>query len=706
MCKYCFLLVLLFVDFIVIVSCNAVTVTSVSDNDWNVPKTWDGGIVPKSGDIVIINSKVLIVNPVICSGITINVNNSLIVNDNLTINGDLVINGTFNLSEYSSTYFNVQITGNITITGYFIQSSFNGNLIFNGTTKQFLNSNGPRSQLIYNLECNNSSGLELSGTFGITAFNLKLTQGTIYNSDKLTLGATSYPYTVNVVRGGNSTTPAGSFDKPPLINLASGDYSVIYDNSSSNIISSFEIPSTGVLSDITINNSLGVNLNQNLIINSYLNLQNGQFLIGNKTLTFNGSGIIGNTSNFISDQTTNLIFGGTSTSVSVPGNISVYSLTINNPNGITQKNSNLYIYGSLNLNSGSYKTGSGTIVFMQSASDPIESNNYAIFGRAEMISRTVGAGNLSFLGCSIANGGNIGNVTIIRKSGITGVVSIGTNSSCAVNWEIISTTPLASPRDVNFLWYSVFDNGKSFSPLILGQIWGCNNQLYVWDSIPGTQIDISSLEPRNITATLNSLGKFTPSSNDTPLPVEIISFNSQIIGRNIKLNWETTKEENNSGFEINRKDISLHNSDWTKIGFVTGIGNSNNINYYTYSDTKLNAGKYTYRLKQIDFNGNFRYYYLNSSNEILNPVNFVLFQNYPNPFNQSSIIKFQSPIKSSVSLKIYDITGREVTTLVNEILEPGIYEVRFDASALSSGIYLYTLKAGNFNQTNKLLITK
>ena len=88
------------------------------------------------------------------------------------------------------------------------------------------------------------------------------------------------------------------------------------------------------------------------------------------------------------------------------------------------------------------------------------------------------------------------------------------------------------------------------------------------------------------------------------------------------------------------------------------------------------------------------------------PARYSLSQNYPNPFNPSTVISYQLSFSSFVSLKIYDILGREVSTLVNEEKQPGNYEVTFDASNLSSGTYFYRLQAGNFSQIKKMILLK
>lgn len=94
----------------------------------------------------------------------------------------------------------------------------------------------------------------------------------------------------------------------------------------------------------------------------------------------------------------------------------------------------------------------------------------------------------------------------------------------------------------------------------------------------------------------------------------------------------------------------------------------------------------------------------NSANS--NPYHFSLSQNYPNPFNPVTVINFSIPVKGLVTLKVYDITGREVKTLVNDIREAGNSAVTFDGTNLSSGIYFYNIVSGNFTGTRKMILVK
>jgi len=202
--------------------------------------------------------------------------------------------------------------------------------------------------------------------------------------------------------------------------------------------------------------------------------------------------------------------------------------------------------------------------------------------------------------------------------------------------------------------------------------------------------------------------------NDANLPVEMISFTSSILDDNVILNWATATEINNYGFEIQRSAYSdQRTADWEKIGFVKGSGNSMRTNQYTFVDKPKERESVKYRLKQIDNDGSFKY--SNTVEVSFNlPVEFKLEQNYPNPFNPATKIRYSIPLvetqsseaAQNVLLKVYDVLGNEVATLVNEKKPAGVYETNFDASKLSSGIYLYKIQAGSFVQTRKMMLLK
>lgn len=191
------------------------------------------------------------------------------------------------------------------------------------------------------------------------------------------------------------------------------------------------------------------------------------------------------------------------------------------------------------------------------------------------------------------------------------------------------------------------------------------------------------------------------------VPVELTSFIAKLFENKVKLIWSTASELNNHGFEVQR---SLDKTSWATIGFKEGFGTTSVPQQYSFSDniTYQSSSKLYYRLKQIDYNGTYEY------SDVIEvetaPVNFSLEQNYPNPFNPNTKISWQSPIGSWQTLKIYDVLGNEVATLVNEYRNAGSYEVEFKSTVgshqLASGIYYYRLKAGDFVETKKMILLK
>ena len=189
------------------------------------------------------------------------------------------------------------------------------------------------------------------------------------------------------------------------------------------------------------------------------------------------------------------------------------------------------------------------------------------------------------------------------------------------------------------------------------------------------------------------------------VPVELSSFSASVNSDNILLNWTTATELNNRGFEVERKTTSTN--DWDVLGYVEGRGTTTEPKTYSYQDYDVKSGRsYSYRIKQIDYNGNFTYYNLAQTIEFGSPVKFELSQNYPNPFNPATVISFSLPQKSNVTVKIYDILGNEVRTLINETKDAGKHSVNFNATSLSSGVYFYSIKAGNFTETKKMTLIK
>jgi photosystem II stability/assembly factor-like uncharacterized protein len=182
------------------------------------------------------------------------------------------------------------------------------------------------------------------------------------------------------------------------------------------------------------------------------------------------------------------------------------------------------------------------------------------------------------------------------------------------------------------------------------------------------------------------------------IPVELKSFLYEIDGSKVLLKWSTATETNNMGFRIIR--------DGEELGFIPGAGTTTEPQNYSFTDENVENGTYLYSLIQIDYDGTTEN--VGEIEVLINntPVDYSLQQNFPNPFNPSTIISFTVPERTKVVLKVYDVLGTEVEELINDIKSPGRYEVKFDSNHLPSGIYLYTIQAGKFTDSKKMILLK
>jgi hypothetical protein len=191
----------------------------------------------------------------------------------------------------------------------------------------------------------------------------------------------------------------------------------------------------------------------------------------------------------------------------------------------------------------------------------------------------------------------------------------------------------------------------------------------------------------------------------TALPVELISLSTFVNGKKVELAWKTATEINNHGFEIERKQSA--SGSWEKIGFKEGQGTTNTATDYSFVDNTVTAGKYSYRLKQIDRDGKFEYSKSVEASVGLSPASVELSGNYPNPFNPSTSISFTLGTTGKASLKVYDLLGKEVATIAEGIYNAGeLNTFNFNADRLTSGVYYYQLVSDAKVETRKMLLMK
>lgn len=234
-------------------------------------------------------------------------------------------------------------------------------------------------------------------------------------------------------------------------------------------------------------------------------------------------------------------------------------------------------------------------------------------------------------------------------------------------------------------------------------------------SVNWSEVTSAVLDTNNKTFSLSGVTSFYEyalgGDSENPLPVLLSEFRHSVTDNITSLFWKTSLEINNSGFDIERKCLdAVVLGEWSKIGFLPGYGTTSEEHIYSISDRGLLNGSYAYRLKQIDYNGNFEYFYLNDNVTISSPGKSAVFQNYPNPSNPVSKIDFKLSVGGMVKLIFYDITGRVVNELVNEQMKSGYHTAEFNGSSLASGVYFYkfTVESGDYNysEIKKLVLVK
>lgn len=503
----------------------------------------------------------------------------------------------------------------------------------------------------------------------------------------------------------------------------------------------------GSSDDVTISNGHTVTINTNATCKN-LTIGTGsgstatlQFDNSSRTLTVSGSttgyitissnGVLTSTSgvtqtislagNFTNNGTftqgtnnTVTFTGNTNRSIS-GSNIEFNNLTINKSGGLNLT-TNITVNNTLTLTTGLFYTSDDTLtvngditVSSPSATKMIVLDDGTNFGRLKLKTAT----NKSYIL-------PVGDTRSTDEySPITINLTSGANSSAylAVNLKNQKDANNSSPTNyLNRAW-TIYPSGlTSFAYDITinylnADVVGTESLLYFgkYDAGEWTLLGQPNTTSNTFaTSGLTSFSTFTGGEAGS-LPVNLQSLYSTVSGRNVTISWITTSENNNSGFEIMRASVDKNGTEGNYVaqGFVKGNGTTTQQKTYNFTDKNLSTGKYKYRLKQIDNNGNYEYYDLNGYVEIGTPNKYSVSQNYPNPFNPTTKIDFELPSDSKISMIIYDLSGREVSKIFNnEFKNAGYHTADFNASNLSSGIYFYRLTADNFSITKKMMLVK
>jgi hypothetical protein len=389
----------------------------------------------------------------------------------------------------------------------------------------------------------------------------------------------------------------------------------------SGITTGYELPtSTTVLRNLTMNSSANVSISADITVNGVLTLANGRLLLGNHTLTLASTGSLS---------------GGSSTSYIVTDGTGY--LVQNVPAAITNTVfpvGTISDYNPLTLNNNGGTTDNYSVRVANSHSNVVDETK--VVNDQWTIHESVDGGSNVTLTAQW-NFGEEG----VSFGGSRASAQIGRYSGTGTSWSTFTASIAGSDP------YTA----QTTSPLTGAGIF--TNSVY-GIGIPGA------------------------------LPVEMALFTATAHGLGALLQWKTTTEVNNFGFEIERRALSAQT--WTTAVFVAGAGTSNSPKEYSYTDQKLAPGTYVYRIKQIDHNGTFQYSGSAQIEVNAGPKTFELSRNYPNPFNPETRIQYALPEDARVQLLVFDVAGRQVAELVNEHQGAGYYEKTFSGTNLSSGL--------------------
>ena len=262
---------------------------------------------------------------------------------------------------------------------------------------------------------------------------------------------------------------------------------------------------------------------------------------------------------------------------------------------------------------------------------------------------------------------------------------------------------------------ALYNSGNGINPTSNGGNYTSSNNVIAYYDF---QQNLNDTSTNSHNGSSNGNPTYTNVNADLTLPVELTSF-ELLDTRNggITLQWITESEINNLGFNLDRKTPI---TDWSQVAsYVThpalqGQGSVSHQTIYTFTDnTVLDNESYDYRLSDVDYNGNVEYHSLQlmgvSSSNI--PEQFVLYPNYPNPFNPVTNIRYDLPDDAHVTIAIHDLIGREVIRLVDGPKTAGSRFTQWNARdeqgrAVSAGVYLYKIQAGDYNKTNKMVLMK
>jgi hypothetical protein len=696
------------------------TWTGTTSTSWADGSNW-GGTPPVSGDVVNIPTVASGNYPIISTTValgagSVNINSNSGAGASLTLNsgGSLTTTGlitvltagTFTVSGGTASLAGITSSGTINVQGGTITSS--GSITVSSGT---LSQSGGLIHMAANTGTNPTDNLVING--GIVTQS----GGTFYEKDFApTAGTFNQTGSTAIFRIFHDWKPASGH----TFNSASGTVQYSGSSGAAASFTSTNSQFNNIIIDASVNPGFDNAASSTIKLSGDLTNNNSGLINGTKaTFSFNGTGsqnITSSSANFFANMTVNKSAG----LISLASNITITG-TLNMTAGNISTGANILTLGTSTVNRGTFTYTSGVFITGSTGGFKRWFINASVSNRVFPVGTSITNNSVTFSYTSApTTGGTLTARFIPSDPGSNSATPINDAGYSVSTYSSIGYWQIDAGDGLTGGIYSVALRGQGFNPTGI-EITNYPNLRVLLRSGPGVDWTAGGLhivatgtnnDPSIQRGNLSALGQFAMGGNapdgnplQGPLPVELTQFSSSVNANSVVLNWVTESEKNNKGFDIFRKDI---NSGWQKIGFVDSKGNGNTHNMYSYSDINLSSSTYYYKLKQIDFNGNYKFYSLNAPVIIGIPAKFELKQNYPNPFNPSTTIQYSIPADANVELKIFDVSGKEIASLVNSKQNAGIYTVSFNASLynMASGVYFYKVTAGKYTNVKKLMLIR
>jgi hypothetical protein len=617
----------------------------------------------------------------------------------LDINGNLINgNGTLAVSSNTST---ITLAGDWSNAGTF--NNGNSSVTFDGAVKQLLNGGLGSTKAFNHLVIVNPDTVELTGSLDVNG-NLTIATGVLHaNGQAIQFGDASSDLI--------SVTGVLHLDDSSILEMTSGSQIIV------NSGGTFRAIGSSAATQPTITHQSSGTYNVEITGGATIDARQAIFA----STGANGVHVhSGATINPISKLDNLLFQNGTGTAyLTIENNQALIIDGVQfDSTAISRSIYNLNYLGSGNIAFSNYKGTMSGVNFEGDNGTDIRGNVRWYFTQTELVNSQITFGN----DLVISTSGNLGDVTVQL---FDRPVPLAADSSVA---RFYTVEPTNGGTAALRLYYGDSELQSEVEQNLM--IWRRRNGAW---TLMGGNVNTSQnyveipTQTYAFSAGVKDTLIISDATEDTSLPVELIAFDAFVQLKNIVLQWQTASEIENAFWYIDRKTISrdeydlivaggltLENTekDFIRIAVVEGQGSKTTRTDYEYIDKDIQLQDvYAYRLADVSFGGEVTFHAPVMVVPDAVPGTFGLLQNYPNPFNPRTTIKYQLPLQSKVILKIYNILGQEVITLVDEQVEPGYYELTWNGrnnfdNQVASGVYIYRIIAETPDGKNRYVMSK